>query len=64
MKTIVKNLLLAIENKDKDVVQACLKQATTSIAKTATKGVIHKRTAYRTISRLTKRANVVLQAAG
>lgn len=62
MKNTVKKLHSAIESKDKDAVRLTLVDATSIIAKTATKGIIHSNTANRTISRLTKRANAVLLA--
>ena len=62
MKNTVKKLHSAIESNDKDAVRTTLIEATSIIAKTATKGIIHSNTANRTISRLTKRANAVLLA--
>lgn len=62
MKNTVKKLHSAIESNDKDAVRMTLVDATSIIAKTATKGIIHSNTASRTISRLTKRANAVLLA--
>ncbi len=62
MKNTVKKLHSAIESNDKDAVRITLVDATSIIAKTATKGIIHSNTASRTISRLTKRANAVLLA--
>jgi small subunit ribosomal protein S20 len=62
MKNTVKKLHSAIESNDKDAVRTTLVDATSIIAKTATKGIIHSNTASRTISRLTKRANAVLLA--
>lgn len=62
MKNTVKKLHSAIEANDKDAVRMTLVDATSIIAKTATKGIIHSNTASRTISRLTKRANTVLLA--
>ena len=62
MKTAVKSLLQAIEAKDKEDVQKKLTSTTSIIAKTASKGIIKKTTASRRISRLSKRANAVLQA--
>ena len=64
MKTSVKTLLKVIETKEKEKITKALRQTTIIIAQTATKGVIHKNTAGRKISRLTKRANAVLQANG
>ena len=62
MKNTVKKLFSAIESNDKEAVRTTLVDATSVIAKTATKGIIHNKTANRTISRLTKRANAVLLA--
>jgi small subunit ribosomal protein S20 len=64
MKTAVKSLLSAIESKEKENIQKVLVQTTSIIAGTASKGIIHKNTASRKISRLSKRANAALQAAG
>lgn len=60
MKTAVKSLVAAIDNKEKEQVQKTLVKTTSIIAKTASKGVIPKETARRKVSRLTKRANAVL----
>lgn len=62
MKSSVRTLLQAIESKEKDTVQKNLSRAAAIIAKTASKGVIHKNTAARKIARLSKRAKAVLQA--
>jgi small subunit ribosomal protein S20 len=62
MKTAVKKLVSAMENKDADTLQAALKESQSVIAKTASRGVIHKKTASRKISRLTRRAQRALQA--
>ena len=62
MRTAIKALLSAIDGKETDAVQKQLQQTTSLLAKTASKGVIRKETASRKISRLTKRANAVLQA--
>jgi len=64
MKTTVKALLKAVEQKEQDQIKSTLNQAVSIIAKTASQGVIHKNTASRTISRLTKKANAALQANG
>lgn len=60
MKTYIKKALTAIENKEIDTVVPNLRTAISYINKTASKGVIHKNTASRKISRLTKKANKVL----
>jgi small subunit ribosomal protein S20 len=62
MKTAVKALLTAIESKEKEQVATKLNATTSIIAKTASKGVIPKNTASRKISRLSKKANSILQA--
>lgn len=62
MKTSVKKLLQAIEGRDVEQVRQLMPTITSVIARTASAGVIKKRTAARRISRLTKRANTVLNA--
>ena len=57
IKTGIKNLFSAIESKSKEDVHAQLKKVISSISKAASKGVLHKKTASRTISRLSKRVN-------
>ena len=64
MKTTVKLFLKALEQKEQEPIKKALNQAASVIAKTASKGVIHKNTASRRISRLTKRANAAIQANG
>jgi small subunit ribosomal protein S20 len=59
MKTKVKAVLTAVEEKDPVKARASLQQAISIISKTASKGVIHKNTASRKISRLTKRVNTL-----
>jgi small subunit ribosomal protein S20 len=59
MKTKVKAVFTAVEGKDAAKAQTSLKEAITTISKTASKGVIHKNTASRKISRLTKRVNTL-----
>lgn len=59
MRTLVKNVREAVAAGDADAAQAALVKAVPYIDKTATKGVIHKATASRKISRLTKLANTL-----
>ncbi|MHC1725141.1 MAG: 30S ribosomal protein S20 [Syntrophobacteraceae bacterium] len=59
MKNVVRSLETAINGKSSDDVAVELKQAVSVIAKTASKGVIHKNTASRKISRLTRRVNAL-----
>ena len=57
MKTAVRALNEAIDSGSVEEAQSALKVAVPVIAKTAAKGTLHKRTASRKISRLTKRVN-------
>ena len=52
VKTAVKKVNAAIEAKDKDAAAKALVAATATIDKAATKGVYHKNTASRKVSRL------------
>jgi len=61
MKTAVKAVTQAVETKDANAA-AVLSSAVSVLAKSASRGLIHKNTAARKISRLTKRANAALQA--
>ncbi|TKB25952.1 30S ribosomal protein S20 [Desulfopila sp. IMCC35006] len=63
MKTIIRKLDEAVVAGTADVAQDVLKEATSVIAKTASKGTIHKRNASRKISRLAKRVNKMTTAA-
>jgi small subunit ribosomal protein S20 len=62
MKTRIKTLLTVLETKNKEAVYPELKKAISSINRAASKGVIHKETASRKISLLTKRINKTLTA--
>lgn len=57
MKTAIRGLEEAISGGSSEAMQQQLQQAISIIAKTASKGVIHRNTASRKISRLTKRVN-------
>lgn len=59
MRNLVKQVREAVTAGDKDAAQAAYTKALPYIAKTATKGVIHKATASRKISRLTKLINTL-----
>ena len=54
VKTFVKKVEAAIAAGDKAAAQACLTSAIAEIDKAATKGVYHKNTASRKVSRLSK----------
>ncbi len=62
VKTGVKNLLAVIEAKNQEGSTTQLKKVISSLNKAASKGMVHKKTASRRISRLTKRTNKVLTA--
>jgi small subunit ribosomal protein S20 len=59
MKTAIRGLDEAVEAGSVDEAKNALKVAIPIIAKTASKGVIHKRTAARKISRLSKRVKTL-----
>ena len=55
IRTFIKKVELAIATKDKTAAEAALKEAQPEIMRGVTRHVIHKNTASRKISRLTKR---------
>jgi small subunit ribosomal protein S20 len=57
MKNIMKDVDVAIASGSLEDAQTALKIAIPVIAKTASKGTIHKKNASRKVSRLTKRVN-------
>lgn len=57
IKTMVKNVEAAISSGDKAAAEAQLKVAISEISKAASKGIFHKNTASRKISRLTLAVN-------
>jgi small subunit ribosomal protein S20 len=57
MKTAIKNLNTVIEDGNAEEAKTVLAATIPVIAKTASKGTIHKKNASRKISRLTKRVN-------
>ena len=59
VKTAVKKVRVAIEAQDKEAAKAALLNATTVIDKAASKGVYHKNTASRKVSRLAKAVNEI-----
>jgi small subunit ribosomal protein S20 len=63
MKTSIKKVDEAVVAGSADAAKEALINATSVIAKTASKGTIHKKNASRKISRLTKRVNTMVSAA-
>ena len=59
VKTFVKKVYASIEANDKAAADAALKDAISEISKAASKGISHKSTASRKISRLTKAVNKI-----
>lgn len=57
VKTSIKKVYAAIAENDKDTAKAALKAATATIDKAASKGVFHKNTASRKVSRLSQAVN-------
>ena len=61
VKTLVKKVEAAIEANDKAAAEDALKVAISEISKAANKGIYHKNTAARKISRLTVAVNKIGQ---
>jgi small subunit ribosomal protein S20 len=61
VKTYVKKVTAALEAKDQEQAQAALRNATKVISSAASKGVLHKNTASRKISRLAKQINAAFK---
>ena len=59
VKTNIKTVLSAVEDKDQAGAVSSLSKAIPEIAKAAAKGILHKRNASRKISRLTRRVNTL-----
>ena len=57
LKTLIKRVRLSVEAKDVEKARTALAEAVPAIDKAKSKGVIHRNTASRKISRLTKRVN-------
>lgn len=63
IKTVTKKVENAVEGKDREETWKAFTEAADIISKAASKGIIHKNTASRKISRLAKLANTVLRVA-
>lgn len=57
VKTSIKKVNAAIEAQDKQAAQAALRNATSELSRAVTKGVYHKNTSSRKISRLSHAVN-------
>ena len=59
IKTLVKKVETAVAQSDKAAATAALTEAVVAIDKAAAKGIFHKNTAARKVSRLTKAVNTI-----
>ena len=59
VKTSIKKVETAVENKDKAAAEVALKDAISTISKATSKGVYHKNNCARKISRLSKAVNSI-----
>lgn len=64
LKGLTKKLHLSITGQDREGAKTALTGVIKTLTKASSKGVIHKNTASRRISRLTKRANQLLTDSG
>lgn len=60
IKTYIAKLEAALPEKNKENIDNLLKAAVKVVSSAASKGIIHKNTASRKISRITKKANASL----
>ena len=56
-KTVTKKVKAAVAEKNPELSQSLLREATSALAKAVTKGALHRKTASRKISRLTISVN-------
>ncbi len=59
VKTFMKKVHEAVQDKKSDIAQTSLREATSELHKAATKGTLHRKTASRWVSRLTNRVNAI-----
>ena len=59
MRSYARKVEEAIESGDKNAAAAALKEAEPVLARTAQKGLVHRKTASRKVSRLAKRVSVM-----
>jgi small subunit ribosomal protein S20 len=62
IKNITKEVLAAVESGDQDAAQEALKKAVPLIQRAASRGTLHRNTASRKISRLSKQVNTIAAA--
>jgi small subunit ribosomal protein S20 len=59
IKSLTKEVLAAVEAGDREAAQSALKKAAPVIQRAASRGTLHRNTASRKVSRLTKRVNTI-----
>jgi small subunit ribosomal protein S20 len=59
VKTAIKKVNIAVEDKDVETAKTALQHAIVEISKAGSKGVYHKKTVSRKISRLAKTVNAI-----
>jgi len=59
IKTLTKEVLAAVESGNREEAQGALGRAIPAIQKAGTRGTIHRNTAFRKISRLSRRVNSI-----
>jgi small subunit ribosomal protein S20 len=59
VKSVMKKVLSAVEQKNLDVAKASLREATSALNKAVTKGVLKRNTASRRVSRLAVKVNAL-----
>ena len=62
-KNVIKNVEAALNEKNKELAQTALQEAISIIDRIAGKGIVHKNTAARQKSRLTKKVNALAVSA-
>ncbi|HEB75568.1 MAG TPA: 30S ribosomal protein S20 [Nitrospirae bacterium] len=62
IKTFTKKVESAVAAKDAEAAERLLREAIKVISKGSSKGIIHRNTASRKISRLTKKVNAILKS--
>jgi small subunit ribosomal protein S20 len=63
LRTFVKRLELAVESGDATAAESALKSAQPEIARGVSKGIMHRNTASRKLSRMTLKVNALLKGA-
>jgi small subunit ribosomal protein S20 len=62
VKSVMKKVLSAVEQKNVDAAKASLREATSALSKAVTKGVLKRNTVSRRISRLAARVNALVSS--